>query len=112
MYGHSAPTGLASFSRSFASKAGHLPLRPRPAPSDHRRSSVQVPSRIHLTVAGATPDLGPGADAMRHLYDHTDVVTGLRRSARASVPGTHHPTAAAASFDDRGVARTGAGADR
>jgi hypothetical protein len=49
---------------------------------------------------------------MRHLDDHADVVRELGPRARASLPGTHDATAAAASFGERGAASTGAGADR
>jgi hypothetical protein len=60
----------------------------------------------------AKPDLGTRADAMRHLYDHADVVWELGRRARASVTGTHAATAAVASLGKRGAASTGAGGDR
>ncbi len=36
-----------------------------------------MPSRIRLPGGGAKPDLGPGADARRHLYHRADVVGGL-----------------------------------
>jgi hypothetical protein len=60
----------------------------------------------------AKPDLGTGADAMRHLYDHADVVTELGGRARASVSGTYDATGVAAWLGEGGAASSGAGADR
>jgi hypothetical protein len=60
---------------------------------------------------GAKPDLGPGADAKRHLYDHADVVSGLRCWGRADASGTPDSTAAAAWCGERGAAWSGTGAD-
>ena len=59
---------------------------------------------------GAKPDLGPGADPMRHLKDHPDVVRGLGCWGRASAGGTPDSTAAAW-CGERGAAWSGAGAD-
>jgi hypothetical protein len=56
--------------------------------------------------------LGTGADAMRHLDDHADVVTELGGRARARVTGTHDANVAAAWLGEGGAASTGAGADR
>lgn len=88
-------------------RAGHRPLGPRPGPSI---SGEVGPGAEPYPPAGcwAKPDLGTGADAMRHLYDHTDVIGEL---GRASTSGTPDSTAAA-SFGKRGAAWTGAGADR
>jgi hypothetical protein len=86
-----------------------------PTPSRSIRSPAKVGPGAEPyppDACWAKPDLGPGADAMRHLYDRADIVRELGPRARASVPGTHDATAAAASFGERGAASTGAGADR
>jgi hypothetical protein len=60
----------------------------------------------------AKPDLDAGVDAMRHLYDHADVVRERGGRATPSVTGTHDATVTAAWLGEGGAASTGAGADR
>ena len=77
MSGHSSPlVSLRSSAHSFESGA---PTSPTPS------RSIRPPAKLGPGAEPyppdgrwAKPDLGPGADARRHLYDHTDVVRESR----------------------------------
>jgi hypothetical protein len=59
--------------------------------------SVQVRSRIRRSGARPNPELGTGADARRHLYDHTDIIGELGRAGSGGTPDS----TAVASFGKR-----------